>query len=58
MVPRKTTEVMLDNGVLNLNSMVYTLSVLVRSKELKEEVLKKGLMNVIGLYGYERNVEY
>ena len=57
-VPRKTTDVKLDNGVLNLNSMMYTMSILVKTKEMKEEILKRGLLNVISLFGYERDEGY
>ena len=58
LVPRKTTEVKLDKGILNLNSMVYTMSILVKSKELKEEIINKGLLKIISLFGYDKDESY
>jgi len=37
-VPRKTFKLELENGELNLNSACYTLSILVKSEKIREEV--------------------
>lgn len=46
-VPRKTHEVKLKNGTLNLNSACYTLSFLVKSEEIMSEIKSLNICDVL-----------
>lgn len=46
-VPRKTHELKLKNGTLNLNSACYTLSFLVRSEELRSEIKLLNICDIL-----------
>jgi len=46
-VPRKTHEVKLKNGNLNLNSACYTLSFLVKTEELMSEIKSVNICDLL-----------
>jgi len=50
-VPRKTSEVKLQKGSLNLNSACYTLSILVKTVDLLEELKTIKLIDVFKTLG-------